>query len=130
MADTDQDPAHQDPDDEAANTQGGPTEQDRDEKSRAAAAASQPVAPKKGRVASAIDRILGHEPTTDEDALVKNFLKLTGYKETDINGVNADRRTVVTKNGGKYLIKKSGKSFRTAAGPAAPSETQKEEDDE
>lgn len=133
------DPAHQDPEDEADNTQGGPTEEDRKSRSQAAADASTPPAStdaartdknKKGRVLGALDRLLGRAPADEESELIKTFAKLTGYKEDDVYGLSTERRTVVTKNGGKYLIKKSGKSFRTISGPAAPSEKAEEEDDE
>lgn len=55
----------------------------------------------------------------DEGALVKEFVKRSGYKERDVLSANVERRTVVTANGGKYVVQKNGDVF-VVSGPATP----------
>src|SRR4051794_24124163 len=44
----------------------------------------------------------------DNQALVDEFLKRSGNKQRDVLSANAERRTVVTANGGKYFVGKKG----------------------
>lgn len=69
-------------------------------------------------------------PIDKPDDTLKQLLKLTGYKQDDVIGYNSQSRTIVTGNGGKYTLKKSGKSFRRILGPLAPSEKAVPEEDE
>jgi hypothetical protein len=59
-----------------------------------------------------------------------NFLKLTGYKASDIVGSNIARRTFVTSNGGKYIVNRNGKAVRVALGPDYPNSKKTEEGDD
>lgn len=54
-------------------------------------------------------------------SVVTSFIKLSGYEKADIAAYNTGRRTVVTKNGGKYVVSKSGKQLKHLAGPLPPS---------
>jgi len=98
-----------------------PTDVQRDELSRAARTASA-----RSTAASAPD------PRDEADAAYRSLLKLTGYKDEEVVGYNADSQVIVTENGGKYLLRRSGKSFRRISGPLAPSERPSEtaEEDE
>lgn len=55
----------------------------------------------------------------DEGALVDEFLKRSGYKREDVLGSSAERRTVVTSNGGKYVVARDG-GIMVLSGPATP----------
>lgn len=59
-------------------------------------------------------------PSDVSDKAMDRFLKLTGFDEDDVIGANADRRTFSTRQGGKYLLTKSGKQVRVISGPAYP----------
>ena len=65
------------------------------------------------------------EKKLTEAGLADRFLKLSGYKEKDLIGVNTIRKTAATWNGGKYQFTKSG--LRTLSGPAYPKEEVEEE---
>lgn len=60
------------------------------------------------------------------------FLKVSGYKSSDILGTNEDTRTFVTANGGKYVISPKGTKIRVLSGPATPAmlEAAAEEEEE
>jgi len=62
------------------------------------------------------------DPKGVADANYGKLLKLTGIKDEDVIGYSPDSRTIVTSQGGKYTLSKSGKRFRTLSGPLAPSE--------
>lgn len=55
----------------------------------------------------------------DNQKLVDEFLKRSGYKERDVLSANAERRTVVTANGGKYNVSRDGGIF-VMSGPPTP----------
>jgi hypothetical protein len=62
---------------------------------------------------------------------IRAFLKVTGYKESDIIASTESRRTFVTENGGKYLLSPKGSKVRVIAGPAYPNILKEaEEEDE
>lgn len=61
------------------------------------------------------------ENTEKKSSVVSSFLKVSGYERSDIAAFNAARRTVVTKNGGKYVVSKSGRQIKHLAGPLPPS---------
>lgn len=48
------------------------------------------------------------------------FVKLTGVKESDIDGYNHDSVTFTTKQGGKYQMNAKGTQVRHLAGPIPP----------
>lgn len=56
-----------------------------------------------------------------EEKLVNAFVKATGFKAEDVLDQSAIRRTVVTKDGGKYRLHKGGE-FRRISGPLSPAE--------
>jgi hypothetical protein len=56
-------------------------------------------------------------PATDKNTAV--FLKKSGYKKGDVISVNAQKRTFVTSNGGKYQLTKQGE-VRILKGPNYP----------
>lgn len=60
------------------------------------------------------------------------FLKLSGYKASDIVGENASTRTFVTGNGGKYVLSPKGTKLRILSGPNTPAmlEAEAEEEEE
>jgi len=51
------------------------------------------------------------------------FLKLSGYKKSDILAWNEDRRTVVTTNGSKYQVSRDKKQLKILTGAVPPSAT-------
>lgn len=51
---------------------------------------------------------------------LKQFLKLTGYEESDVIGSNTSTRTFVTGNGGKYELSPKGTRVRVLSGPNPP----------
>lgn len=57
--------------------------------------------------------------TDEEKKLASEFVKASGYKLNDIAALNVDRRTVVTKNGGKYAVSNKGR-VRHLLGPQTP----------
>jgi hypothetical protein len=59
-----------------------------------------------------------------KDALLVRFIKLSGYRERDVDKINQGRRTVLTTNGGKYVFTKNG--LRTLNGPKYPKEVEEE----
>lgn len=56
-----------------------------------------------------------------EKSLLTAFLDRTGYEPADVISKNDRTRAVVTSNGGKYQVLKSGK-VRTLSGPKYPKE--------
>jgi hypothetical protein len=64
--------------------------------------------------------------TAKKDQTAK-FLKITGYEASDILGSNAERRTFVTKNGGKYELSPKGTRVRVLSGPNPPSSEEGDE---
>ncbi len=64
---------------------------------------------------------------TPESQLKTQFVKVTEYAASDIAAVNTQRRTVVTKNGGKYVVNNRGTSVRHVLGPELPGKEDEEE---
>jgi hypothetical protein len=60
-----------------------------------------------------------------KETLLARFIKLSGYRERDVLGINDTTRVVVTSNGGKYTFTKSG--LRRLNGPPYPKEEVEEE---
>ncbi len=98
-----------------------PSDVQRDELSRAARTAS-------ARTTAAT----APDPKDEADSNYRSLLRLTGYKDEEVIGYSATSQVIVTENGGKYLLRKSGKTFRRISGPLAPSERPSEtaEEDE
>ena len=63
-------------------------------------------------------------------SLTGAFLRLSGYTKEDIFAYSAERRTVVTKNGGKYLVSKTGRQLKVLAGPMPPAFVEEAEQEE
>jgi hypothetical protein len=80
------------------------------------------------RLASA--RSATPDPKVKSDSNLQKLLSLTDYKASDVVGYNPDTMTIVTSNGGKYILRRNGKAFRRISGPLAPSETATEEEEE
>lgn len=57
---------------------------------------------------------------TASDAQLARFLKLSGYKKSDVIGSNESRATFVTDNGGSYKLVEKGKRIEVLAGPPFP----------
>jgi len=54
------------------------------------------------------------------ETVEQRFLKLSGYRASDVIGSNPKARRFITSNGGKYALSPNGKSIRTLSGPDAP----------
>lgn len=63
-------------------------------------------------------------PKKDLDA----FLKVSGYRASDVLGSNAANRTFVTANGGKYLLSPKGTRLRVLSGPPYPNSQEEAEE--
>lgn len=58
-------------------------------------------------------------PVSDaEKAILVAFTTLTTYKASDVIGLNAATKVVVTGNGGKYQLNRAGTIVRHLSGPA------------
>lgn len=58
--------------------------------------------------------------SSKKDDLVAQFLRVSGYKSSDVIGHSDERRTVVTSNGGKYEVNKKGTRVLKLLGPDTP----------
>jgi hypothetical protein len=67
--------------------------------------------------------------TSASEAQVTRFLKLTGYRNSDLHGTNKTG-TFVTTNGGKYQMDKAGKKIDILSGPDYPNLNQSETPDQ
>lgn len=76
------------------------------------------------------DNTKGRKASSKAESLRDRFLELSGYEDSDIIGANAERRTFVTSNGGKYEVSPKGKKLRRLAGPPTPVELEPEEEEE
>jgi hypothetical protein len=67
-------------------------------------------------------------PKPQKRSDLQEFLKLTGYKESDVLDYNSQSHAFVTKNGGKYVINRRNR-VRVVSGPDYPNMTQEEAED-
>ena len=65
-----------------------------------------------------------------KETVLERFLKLSGYRESDLTGYDAKARRFVTSNGGKYALSPSGKNIRTLSGPDYPKQAGTESEEE
>jgi hypothetical protein len=63
---------------------------------------------------------------TSEKSLRAKMVKLVGVKDDQVLGFNAERRTLVTSEGGKYKLSADGKQLIHLMGPAPKSDHVKE----
>lgn len=75
-------------------------------------------------------RAVIRNPLDPEDETFSKLLKLTGFKKNEITGYSSASRTIVTSTGGKYTLKKSGRTVRTISGPPSPAEQQQDQEEE
>ena len=68
-------------------------------------------------------------PASSTPKLISSFVKLSGYKRADVLAYSEERRTVVTKNGSKYLVSKSGKQLKVLLGALPPSAEEDESEE-
>jgi hypothetical protein len=59
-------------------------------------------------------------PPPISEKVKARFLKLTGYKESDILSANHKSYIFVTNNGGKYQMNRAGKVIKVVMGPMPP----------
>lgn len=60
------------------------------------------------------------QKTSREKDMIVAFTTLTGYRESQIIGINEKTLTIVTASGGKYQLNRALDRFRTLSGPDAP----------
>jgi len=68
--------------------------------------------------------------TEASEALKDRFVKLSGYKASDLIGSRGSTRTFVTSNGGKYQLNQKGNELTTLQGPPYPKEQPAEAEEE
>lgn len=61
--------------------------------------------------------------TDTRSKLLSLFLSRSGYRESDVDGVNVRTRVFTTTNGGKYQILRNG-TVRRLYGPPIPKEAE------
>lgn len=64
------------------------------------------------------------------DKQLAAFLRITGFRKSDVIGSSKTRRTFVTANGGKYELSPKGKKVRVLSGPTPPGPESTEEGDD
>jgi hypothetical protein len=74
------------------------------------------------------DDVIPVENTTASQERIERFLKLSGYKATDLTSTNKNTGNFTTDNGGKYNMDKAGKRITTLLGPVYPKFVKDEEE--